>query len=113
MTPKELNALVASRDGTMKKAKDMGMSEKDMEDMDEDEMKKAAVKKKMGDSADVDAWSDERIAGFFDAHTVSDAKPKPAPGKEALRDGINPGKKSIFGDKVMKAAGVKFKKEEA
>ncbi|MEM6496737.1 MAG: DUF2213 domain-containing protein [Pseudomonadota bacterium] len=112
LSAKDLNALVASRDATMKKAKEMGMSEKDMEDMDEGEMKKSAVKKKMGDSADVDAWSDERIAGFFDAHTVTDVKPK-APGKDALRDGINPGKKSVFGDSVMKAAGVKLKKEEA
>lgn len=65
ITPAKLKAAAASRQATMDAAKKLGLTDKDMEDMDEDEMKSAAVKKKMGDKAE--AYDASQIGTAFDA----------------------------------------------
>lgn len=107
VTPAQLRDMAKRRDATAKKAKAMGMSEKDMEDMDEDEMKKAAVSKKMGDSAA--SFSAEQIDAAFAA--LSDTLPKSKELGKDLGDGIVDSKPGEFSDAALRAAGIKMKKE--
>lgn len=79
ITPAKLAAAAKSRQVTHDAAKALGIADKDMEDLDEDEMKSAAVKKKMGDKAS--GYTPEQIATAFDA--LSAAVPV-----KTVRDGM-------------------------
>lgn len=69
ITPAKLKAAAVSRQSTIDAAKKSGMSEKDMDDMGEDEIKAAVVKKRMGDKAA--KYDAGQIAVAFDALSPS------------------------------------------
>lgn len=71
ITPQKLAEAAKARQACMDAARKLGLSDKDMDEMTEEEMKAAAVKKKMGDKAS--AYTADQIAIAFDTLSTVEA----------------------------------------
>lgn len=109
-SPKTLADMAKRRAAVVDMGKKSGMTEEEMEDMDEGEIKKKVVTKSMG--KDAAAMSDAAIDGAFQV-IAKDFKSVKGffPAKSPLADGLRGDSATVFSDRVVNMSGVKLKKE--